>query len=240
MKKWMLHRVQCCWQFLREGLKSIYWVWEFRKHGWLWRRHSIDFYGIRKQIAVGWVVNDNDWSADKRECFLEVWQCREREKDVELKCIAENLHQYGHAHLLGSFWLITVATKMLVCVMVITILLHSYCQLTTKAMLRTNSDTLTSIFSPSIYYPAGKTMHSNTLKVSWTPNLLYSSVMTFTLMKGSCDAYSAVFKRYNSIAICLLSGNQKFSNPMGGPVKNQVSAPFLKVDVCESICLSLS
>lgn len=53
-----------------------------------------------------------------------------------------------------------------VCEDVITILLHSYCQLIMKANVRPNSDTLTNIYSPSVYYPAGKKMHSNVLKVS--------------------------------------------------------------------------
>lgn len=93
------------------------------------------------------------------------------------------------------FWLITVATKMLLCEDMLTILLHSHCQLIMKENVRPHSDTLRNIYSPIICYLAGETMHSNVLKVSWTPNFLKPSVMTFTLMKGSCDDDPAVFQR---------------------------------------------
>lgn len=83
---------------------------------------------------------------------------------MRLKRIADTLHQFGYAQLLGSFWLITEASKMLACVRVTTILLQSHCQVIMKASVRPNS--YTRMYSSSIYCLAGKTMHSNFLKVS--------------------------------------------------------------------------
>lgn len=85
---------------------------------------------------------------------------------MRLKRIADTLHQFGYAQLLGSFWLITEATKMLACVRVTTILLQSHCQVIMKASVRPNSYTRINMYSSSTYCLAGKTMHSNFLKVS--------------------------------------------------------------------------
>lgn len=101
-----------------------------------------------------------------RLLFPEIWLRREGESKVRLKVVADNLHQFGCIRPLGSFWSITVATKMLVRVRVTTILLQSHCQVTKKASVISNSDKHTNIYSPNIYYLAGKTMHSDVLKVS--------------------------------------------------------------------------
>lgn len=102
-------------------------------------------------------MNGNDRTSGKREYSFLKFGCAGNEKrgckvKVYWSC--------------PTPWFLWLKQNVGVCEDMLTILLHSHCQLIMKENVRPHSDTLRNIYSPIIYYLAGKTMHSNVLKVS--------------------------------------------------------------------------